>query len=66
MPPENEIPPEEYLTSSDVMAILRISRRTLERWVAASHLPAIKVGGFGARRYKRSDVELLLRGEAAA
>ena len=54
----------EHLKSSEVIALAAISRRTLERWVADGTLPAVKVGG--TRRYKRSDVEALLRGERAA
>lgn len=50
------------LVSAEVMQRLKISRRTLERWVADGRLPAVKVGGFGARRYREADVEALLRG----
>ena len=58
--------PDATLLSSEVMSRLKISRRTLERWVADGRLPAVKVGGFGARRYLESDVEALLRGEQPA
>ena len=61
----DEQPESEYLLSADVLELAKISRRTLDRWVADNKLPAVKVGGFGARRYKRSDVEALLRGEVA-
>jgi excisionase family DNA binding protein len=61
-----EIGADDILLSSEVMAIAKISRRTLERWVADGTLPATKVGGRGARRYRRTDVEALLRGEAVA
>ena len=54
----------EHLKSSEVIALAAISRRTLERWVADGTLPAVKVGG--TRRYLRSHVEALLRGERAA
>ena len=63
MQKSQELAPDEYLISSEVMDILKISRRTLERWVAEGKLPAIKIGGFGARRYLRSDVDALLRGD---
>lgn len=53
------------MLSAEVMDVLQISRRTLDRWVAEGKLPAHKVGGFGARRYLRADVHALLRGEAA-
>ena len=57
---------DEYLVSADVMRELQISRRTLERYVADGKLPAVKLGGFGDRRYKRSSVKALLRGESAS
>lgn len=63
MPSQNANAAEEYLGSAEAMDRLQISRRTLERWVADGRLPAVKVGGFGARRYKLADVEALLRGE---
>ena len=61
-----DLPEAETLLSSEVMEMAKISRRTLERWVADGKLPSVKVGGFGARRYKRIDVETLLRGERVA
>lgn len=64
MQKSQEQPETEYLVSAEVMDLLKISRRTLERWVADEILPAVKIGGFGARRYKRTDVLALLRGES--
>lgn len=55
---------EQHLKSGEVMTALRISRRTLDSWVADGSLPAVKVGG--QRRYNRVDVEAILRGERAA
>ena len=66
MPKTQEVPEGEYLTSAEVMDALKISRRTLERWVAEDKLPAMKIGGFGARRYKSNDISALLRGERVA
>lgn len=54
------------MVSAEVMAELKISRRTLERWVKNEVLPVTKVGGIGHRRYSRSDVERLKRGESAS
>lgn len=54
------------LVSAEVMAELKISRRTLERWVKDGRLPVTKVGGFGHRRYSRTDVDSLRRGEKAS
>lgn len=60
-----ELPESEYLVSSEVMELAKISRRTLERYVADGKLPTTKIGGFGSRRYQRADVEALLRGESS-
>lgn len=57
------LPDNEYLVSSEVMELAKISRRTLERYVADGKLPSAKLGGFGSRRYLRADVDSLLRGE---
>lgn len=55
-----EVVEDDLLLSREVMDIARISRRTLERWVADGKLPAFKVGGFGDRRYLRSDLTAIL------
>jgi excisionase family DNA binding protein len=34
-----------FLDSKDVMAIMRISRPTLSRWVSKGIIPSIKIGG---------------------
>ena len=65
MSKSHEVDSDDSLVSSEVIEMAKISRRTLERWVADGKLPAVKIGGFGARRYRRSDVEALLRGESA-
>ena len=36
--------PGEYLTYEEVAAELRVSRRTVERWVEAGSLPAVRFG----------------------
>jgi excisionase family DNA binding protein len=65
MSKSHEVGSDDSLISSEVIELAKISRRTLERWVADGKLPAVKIGGFGARRYRRTDVEALLRGESA-
>lgn len=61
-----EVVADDLLLSREVMELARISRRTLERWVADGKLPAFKVGGSGDRRYRRSDVYALLFPKAPA
>ena len=51
--------PGDYLTSAQVMGTIRISRRTLERYVADKKLPVSYLPS-GYRRYLRSDVMALL------
>ena len=34
----------QYLTVDDVARQLRVSRRTIERWIQREGLPAVKVG----------------------
>lgn len=36
---------KKYLSQSEVMEILSVSRKTLYRWRKSSYLPAIKIGG---------------------
>jgi excisionase family DNA binding protein len=38
-----------YLTSKEVMALLKISRRTLTYWTALGRIESVKIGG--CRRY---------------
>ena len=52
------------MTANEVAAVLKISRRTLERWDKDGKLPAIRVGG--AVRYRPADVRALIEGEGAA
>lgn len=55
----------ETLDSAAVMALLHISRRTLERYVADGELPFSRLPS-GHRRYFRADVEALLSPERSA
>lgn len=55
----------DLLTPAEVLAMLRISRRTLERYIDRGELPAFYLPG-GHRRFKRSEVEGLLSRTGAA
>lgn len=56
---------DELLTSAEVGAMLRVDPKTVTRWAAAGRLRAIRTLG-GHRRYRRSDIEAILRGEQPA
>jgi excisionase family DNA binding protein len=47
------------MTTSEVAALLRVSRRTVARWKAAGHLRAIKLPT-GAVRFESTEIERLL------
>lgn len=48
--------PDEFLTTSEVMSMLRVSRSTLLRWVDDGRLAATRLGP-RALRFRRSDVD---------
>lgn len=50
----------DLLKPSEVCAELRISLPTLARWTKAGVIPVVRVGN-GWRKYRREDVEALLR-----
>lgn len=54
---------DDLLTTEEVADLLRVSRQTLWRWRKDGTLPARKVGALV--RYRRSDVDALLDGDAA-
>lgn len=53
----------DFMLSAEVMELARISRRTLDRWVAEGILPAYQVSERTVRRYRRDHVDAILRGE---
>lgn len=59
MPTRNTDAAEDYLDSKAVMARVRISRRTLDRYVKSGKLP-VSVLPSGHRRYAPADVDALL------
>lgn len=54
---------DDLLTPREVCAVLRISPSTLRTWDA--HLPPVRLPS-GHRRYRRSEVEAIARGEHQA
>jgi excisionase family DNA binding protein len=51
--------PEVLLTPAEVAKLFRVDPKTVTRWAKAGKLTAIRTLG-GHRRYRRSEVELLL------
>lgn len=47
-----------YLSVSDVAGVLKVSSRTVTRWIAEGNLTAFKIGG--TVRIKQSDFEKFL------
>lgn len=52
--------PDALLTATEAAELLRVSTRTLRRWIASGALPAYRVGPRGPIRCRRRDVERLL------
>jgi excisionase family DNA binding protein len=52
---------EELLTPAEVAAMWRVDTKTVNRWAKAGKLTSIRTPG-GHRRYRRAEVEALLRG----
>ena len=50
---------DELITAEEVMKILKISRATLNRWVKAGKIQALKLGEGrkGTIRFKSKDIE---------
>lgn len=48
---------EQFLTTKEAAAILKITRQTLQKWKKKRKIKAIKIGGIV--RYKISDIEKL-------
>ena len=56
----------ELMTPSEVAEALKVNDETIHRWVREGRLPAIRLPGGGDRglkRFRREDIEAILRGE---
>ena len=49
------------LTQHEAAAILGLSRRSMHRLLAAGSLETVRIAGLGRPRYRRADVEALIR-----
>lgn len=54
--------PPELLTTAEVARMLRVVPSTVQRWAQLGQLPAIRLPS-GGLRFRREDVERLLRRE---
>lgn len=60
---ESETRDADVLLSDEVMALLRISRSTLDRWAISGRIPSTQPGGVrGTRYYSRREIDAWLRG----
>ena len=55
---------DALLTPSEVAAMFRVNPKTVTRWARAGKLSAIRTLG-GHRRFRRDEVEAVLRSEGA-
>src|SRR5919108_6220036 len=53
---------EDLMTSHELADYLKVDLRTVYRYIKQGHVPKVKVGG--RWRFRRSDIEAWLRGEA--
>lgn len=51
------------LTTAEVAKEFRVHQKTVRQWVDTGKLPAITLPG-GIFRYRREDIEAILRGES--
>ncbi|GAA0738412.1 helix-turn-helix domain-containing protein [Dactylosporangium roseum] len=54
----------ELMTPAEVAEVLRLTDETVHRWARIGKLPYVDV--FGVKRFRRSDVEAIVRGETPA
>jgi len=52
----------ELLTPAEVGALLKVDPKTVSRWAAAGKIDSIRTPG-NHRRFRRDEIEALLRGE---
>lgn len=56
----------EWLSVDEVAGMLRVTRRTIDRYIKDGHLPASRLPGGRLLRIRRSDVNALLDAQAPA
>ncbi len=68
--PTSENPPtgsarENLLTPAEVATLFRVDPKTVTRWAQAGKVPSLRTLG-GHRRYRESDIRMLLEGTVPA
>ena len=56
---------DRLLTPGEVAALFRVDPKTVTRWAAAGRIGSIRTPG-GHRRFRESEVRVLLAGDSAA
>lgn len=51
---------KEILTIKEVAEIFGVHQQTLRRWDEEGKLKAVRIGKFGHRKYRKSDIDKLL------
>ena len=54
---------ERLLTPEEVAALFRVDPKTVTRWAASGRITSIRTPG-GHRRFRESEVRMLLRGDS--
>lgn len=60
--PEQNIPIDRMLTTSEVAKILDVHINTVRRWSNQGSLTSYRIGSRGDRRFRRSDIDNILDG----
>lgn len=64
--PSGDTSPVAEVTPREAAGILRVSPRTVQRYIRDGHLKAVRLPGGRITRIRRADVEALLTSEASA
>lgn len=62
---DSPVAPEDLLTASQASDLLHVNEQTVRRWAEDKRIAHIVLPS-GQRRYRRSDIDAILRGVGAA
>lgn len=60
------VPEVMLLTTPEVAATFRVAESTIRRWEESGDLKGITLPGRGMKRFRKDDIEAILRGEKPA
>ncbi|MGV0793060.1 helix-turn-helix domain-containing protein [Mycolicibacterium sp. XJ1819] len=66
MSERHDLHPDQVISPKEAAEILRVTSRTVQRYIKEGLLPASRLPGGRLWRIRRSDVEALLNAEASA